>query len=321
MLFALVSPSGTEGAAVSSIFTPDLKTNTAFFTPGIRYMLLSTFSFAIMNVLVKKLGNIPSMELVFFRCAVSMLMCFQVLYSERVDWKGSNRARLIARGTFGTISVYFFFVTLHNMPLGTAVTIQYLSPIFTTIIAIFLLKEKVKPWQWLFFIISFSGVLVIKGFDTRVSIPMLMIGILSALGSGFAYNMVRSLKEKEHTMVVVLHFQIIGAATGFVFSLFNWRMPQGWEWFYLIMTGVLTQIGQVNLTKALQLERIANVSIFNYLGIIYALAFGFVLFGEQYDWVALSGIILVIGGVLLNYFYNRGQNTMVVEETLTGTEE
>ncbi len=284
-------------------------------------MLLSTFSFAIMNIMVKKLGNIPSMELVFFRCAVSMLMCFQILYKHGVDWKGSNRMRLIARGTFGTISVYAFFVTLQNMPLGTAVTIQYLSPIFTTVIAIFLLKENVRPWQWLFFLLSFSGVLVIKGFDARISVNMLLIGIASAICSGFAYNMVRSLKEKEHTMVVVLHFQLIGAITGFCFMLFNWRTPQGWEWFYLIMTGVLTQIGQVNLTKALQLERIANVTIFNYLGIIYALAFGFILFGEQYDWLALAGIILVVGGVLLNYFYNRMQHTVVAEETLTGTEE
>ena len=274
-----------------------------------------------MNVLVKKLGNFPGMEMVLFRCGISMLLCFQILLSNKVNWKGSNRARLIARGTFGTIAVYTFFVTIQNMPLGTAVTIQYLSPIFTTIIAIFLLKEKVKPWQWLFFAVSFAGVLVIKGFDTRISLTMLGIGIVSALASGFAYNMVRSLKEKEHPIVVVLHFQIIGTIAGAAFSLFNWRMPQGVEWVYLIMTGVLTQIGQVNLTKALQLERIANVSIFNYLGIIYALAFGFILFGEQYDWLAFAGIILVIAGVLLNFFYNRNQPTLVAEETLTGTEE
>ena len=274
-----------------------------------------------MNVLVKKLSNIPGMEMVFFRCAVSMLMCFQILYKEGVDWKGSNRAKLIARGTFGTISVYAFFITIQNMPLGTAVTIQYLSPVFTTVIAIFLLKEKVRPWQWFFFLLSFSGVLVIKGFDARISVNMLLIGIASAICSGFAYNMVRSLKEKEHTMVVVLHFQLIGTIVGFSCMLFNWKTPQGIEWLYLIMTGVLTQIGQVNLTKALQLERIANVTIFNYLGIIYALGFGFILFGEHYDWLALTGIILVIGGVLLNYFYNRNQHTLIAEETLTGTEE
>jgi len=134
------------------------------------------------------------MEIVFFRCFVSMLLCFQIIFKEKADWKGSNRSLLLARGIFGTIAVYTFFVTLHNIPLGTAVTIQYLSPIFTTIIAIFLLKEKVKPLQWIFFLISFTGVLVIKGFDSRISLTMLGVGIISALSSGFAYNMVRSLK-------------------------------------------------------------------------------------------------------------------------------
>ncbi len=274
-----------------------------------------------MNVFIKKVTNIPAMEVVFFRCFVSMLLCFVIIFREKADWKGSNRKLLIARGLFGTLALYTFFVTLHNIPLGTAVTIQYLSPVFTTIIAIFLLKEKVKALQWLFFAMSFAGVLIIKGFNSSISLTMLAIGVTSALASGFAYNMVRSLKEKEHTMVVVLHFQLIGAFVGLAFSLFNWQMPRGIEWFYLLMIGVCTQMGQVNLTKALQLEKIADVSIFNYLGILYALGFGIVLFGEHYGGFTLWGIGLVIGGVLLNYFYQRSQNKLVAEEELTTIEE
>ncbi len=261
------------------------------------------------------------MEIVFFRCFVSMLLCFQIIFKEKADWKGSNRSLLLARGIFGTIAVYTFFVTLHHIPLGTAVTIQYLSPIFTTIIAIFLLKEKVKPLQWIFFIISFTGVLVIKGFDSRISLTMLGVGIISALSSGFAYNMVRSLKEKEHTMVVVLHFQLIGTIVGFLFTIFNWQTPTLLELFYMVMIGVFTQIGQVQLTKALQQEKIANVTIFNYLGIIYALGAGFIFFGEHYEGLTLWGIALVIGGVLLNYIYQRRENKIVAEEELTTIEE
>ena len=261
------------------------------------------------------------MEIVFFRCFVSMLLCLAIIFKEKADWKGSNRKLLLARGIFGTIAVYTFFVTLHNIPLGTAVTIQYLSPIFTTIIAIFLLKEKVKPLQWIFFLVSFTGVLIIKGFDNRISLAMLAVGIISALSSGFAYNFVRSLKQKEHTMVVVLHFQLIGAITGLVFTLFNFQMPQGIEWVYLIMIGVCTQLGQVELTKALQQEKIANVTIFNYLGILYALVAGYIFFGEHYEGLAIAGITLVIGGVLMNYFYQRSQNKFIVEEELTTIEE
>ena len=274
-----------------------------------------------MNVLIKKVSNLPAMEIVFFRCLVSMVLCFQIIFKEKTDWKGSNRSLLLARGIFGTIAVYTFFITLQNIPLGTAVTIQYLSPIFTTIIAIFLLKEKVKLLQWIFFAISFTGVLVIKGFDSRISLAMLGIGIISALSSGFAYNMVRSLKEKEHTMVVVLHFQLIGTITGLLFTLFNWQTPTLLELFYMIMIGVCTQAGQVQLTKALQQEKIANVTIFNYLGIIYALGAGFVFFGEHYEGLTLWGIVLVIGGVFLNYLYQRRENRIIAEEELTTIEE
>jgi drug/metabolite transporter (DMT)-like permease len=73
-------------------------------------MLLSTFSFAIMNVLTKKVNNLPVMEVVFFRCFVSMLLCFYIIRQDKADWKGSNRMLLLARGIFGTIAVYTFFL-------------------------------------------------------------------------------------------------------------------------------------------------------------------------------------------------------------------
>lgn len=283
-------------------------------------MLASTFFFALMNVCIKKVSHIPAMEIVFFRCLVSLLICLFILQQKNIPWQGSNRKLLLARGIFGTIALYTFFITLGNMPLGTAVTIQYMSPIFTTIVAIFLLGEKVKYLQWIFFVISFAGVIIIKGFDNRISLCMLAIGITSAIASAFAYNMVRSLKEREHPIVVVLHFQIIGTVAGLLFTLFMWKLPVGMDWFYLILIGIFTQLGQENLTKALQLEKIANVSILNYLGVIYALLFGFLFFNEHYGAVALSGILLVLAGVVLNYFYMRPQANTPVEE-LVNVEE
>lgn len=261
------------------------------------------------------------MEIVLFRCIVSAVLCLAVIHRGGHDWKGKNHTLLIARGVFGTISLYTFFVTLHNMPLGTAVAIQYLSPIFTAIIAIYILKEKVRLPQWLFFAISFGGVLVIKGFDSRISFFMLAMGIISAITSGFGYNMVRSLKGKEDTMVVVLHFQLVGVVAGLISCIFSWQMPRGSEWLYLLLVGICTQFAQVNLTKALQRGRAADISILNYLGVIYALIFGLTVFGEQYQWTTLVGIILVLAGVSLNFLYQRLTTGVIAEEELTTVEE
>src|SRR4051794_8830753 len=114
-------------------------------------MFLSTLAFSLANVFVKQVSDIPAMEIVFFRCTLATIFCLVGLYRANADWRGSNRKLLLLRGLFGTTALYLFFLTLHNIPLASAMTIQYLSPIFTSIIAIFLLNESVRRLQWLFY--------------------------------------------------------------------------------------------------------------------------------------------------------------------------
>jgi len=241
-----------------------------------------------------------------------MVICFAILMQRKVSWIGNNRGLLLARGFFGTLALFTYFITIKVLPLGTAVTIQYISPIFTTIIGIFLLKEEVKAIQWLFFIVSFMGVIIIKGFNLDMPLSILFIGLISAVASGFAYNFVRSMKEKEDPVVVVLHFQLFGVFAGLIAAFFYWQMPVGIEWFLLLGIGILTQLGQINLTLALQEEKLADVSILNYLGVLYAIGFGILIFGEIYSLWTILGIGFIIGGVLLNYFYKYKKSTVLI---------
>jgi drug/metabolite transporter (DMT)-like permease len=274
-------------------------------TNGVRAMFLSTLAFSLANVFVKQVSHIPAMEVVFFRCSLATLFCFAGLWRQNADWRGSNRKLLLFRGLFGTTALFLFFLTLQNIPLASAMTIQYLSPIFTSIIAIFLLHEGVRMLQWLFYAIAFGGVLLIERFDHRVSLLFLTLGIISAICSGMAYNLVRSLRGKEHPLTVVLHFQLVGAVVGFFGLFFEWRTPQGWDWVYLFLVGVFSQLGQIFLTNALQRERVAGVAIVNYTGLVYALIIGSIVFGEEQTAVSMAGMLLVVFGVLLSVFYSR----------------
>lgn len=281
-------------------------------------MFLSTLAFALANVCVKQVAHIPAMEIVFFRCLVGTVFCFYGLRKAGADWKGSNRKALFLRGFFGTVALYFFFVTVQNIPLASAMTIQYLSPIFTTVIAIFLLKENVRALQWLFYAIAFSGVLFIEQFDTRVSLAFLLMGVVSAFGSGMAYNLVRSLREREHPLTVVLHFQLTGMVFGLLFTVFNWQTPQGWDWFYLFLVGLFSQLGQIFLTNALQKEKAASVAIVNYTGLIYGLFFGWFVFGETQTVESIIGMLLVVVGVVLSIVYGRRRRELEKIEATAG---
>lgn len=280
-------------------------------------MFLSTLAFSLANVLVKQVSHIPAMEVVFFRCVVASLFCFAGLYRAGADWKGSHRGLLIARGVFGTTALYFFFVTIQNVPLASAMTIQYLSPIFTSVIAIVLLSEKVKAVQWSFYALAFGGVLLIEQFDPRISLFYLSIGILSAFCSGVAYNLVRRMREQEHPLTVVLHFQLVGVIAGGVSLFFNWTTPNGLDWLWLFLIGVFSQLGQIFLTNALQREKAAGVAIINYSGLVYAIFFSVFVFGEPIFPVTLLGMFFVVGGVLLSLIYSKRENRRLAELDVT----
>jgi drug/metabolite transporter (DMT)-like permease len=281
-------------------------------------MFISTLAFALANVFVKQVSHLPTMEIVFFRCAFGVFFCYLGLRKTKADWRGSNRKLLLLRGLFGTTALYFFFLTVQNIPLASAMTIQYLSPVFTTIIAIFLLKETVKITQWIFYALAFAGVLFIGQFDLRVSAFFLALGVVSAFCSGMAYNLVRTLREREHPLTVVLHFQLIGMIAGFLFTIFDWQLPVGWDWFYLFLIGVFSQLGQIFLTNALQKERAASVAIVNYTGLIYGLFIGWFVFGEAQTVESVSGMILVVGGVVLSVLYSKRQRDVESIESTAG---
>ncbi|WP_339921967.1 DMT family transporter [uncultured Cyclobacterium sp.] len=272
---------------------------------SVKHMLLAVCFFALMNVAVKTLPHIPAIEIILFRSVFSFIASYLILKRNSVPVFGNNRQLLVIRGIVGSIGLITFFYTLQHIPLASAVTIQYLGPIFTSILGIFIVKEKVKPKQFLFFAIAFSGVIMIEGFDPRIDGLFLVIGITSALFSGLAYNVIRKLKNTEHPLVIVFYFPLVTIPIAGVLSYFFWIQPEGWDWAFLLLIGILSQLAQYFMTISYQNANLAKVSSLNYIGIIFALGFGFILFDETYNLFTYGGMLLVLSGVILNFLYTR----------------
>ena len=114
-------------------------------------MLGSTLAFALMQICVKYLPHIPAHELILFRSIISIVLSVAILQKLGIPLLGNNKKVLMMRGIFGTTALLLFFYTLQNIPLASAVTLQYLSPIFTALFAAIFLKEKMQIKQWLYF--------------------------------------------------------------------------------------------------------------------------------------------------------------------------
>jgi drug/metabolite transporter (DMT)-like permease len=272
---------------------------------GVQFMLLSVVGFAFMNLVVKYLDRIPSTELVLFRSIVSLGLSYYLIRKRNLSPWGNQKKFLLLRGLFGATSLTLFFYTLQKLPIGTAITLQYLSPIFTAFFAIFILKEKVRSFQWVFFGVSLVGIIIIKGFDPDVTPFLFACGIASAIFSGLAYNMIRLVKDTDSAVVVVFYFPLVAIPIMLIFSFFHWVQPIGWEWGGLLLMGLLTQFAQMNMTKALQSITLNKIAGIKYIGILFALSFDLILFDVSYGWISLIGILFVVAGVLLNLVSKR----------------
>ncbi|OGX86520.1 multidrug transporter [Hymenobacter glacialis] len=277
-------------------------------------MLLSTLLFAGMNACVKQLHHLPALEIIFFRSIFSIVVSYVALRRLHVAPFGNNYRLLIGRGSTGALALICYFLALQNLPLATAVTVQYLAPIFTAVLGIWLVREPVRRWQWAFFALSFGGVLLVQQGGPAISatsaattggLAFLAIGVLGAFVSGLSYNAIRKLRGLEHPLVIVFYFPLISLPLAAVACLFQWTTPHGTDWLWLLACGIFTQGAQLTMTRAYQMERLSRVAPLNYLGMFYALGLGYVFFAEAFGPLAYAGMALVLLGVGLNAWYTH----------------
>jgi len=279
-------------------------------------MLIAGVCFSLMVLCIKMLeGEIPVSEIVFFRSFITGISSLIWIKAIKVTpLFGNNRKVLFLRGLFGLIGLSLFYTTVLNMTLATAVVVQYTSPIWTIVLAVFLLKEKVRMWQWGFFLFSFLGIVVMSSGHQEIPWLYVGLGLLSALFSGLAYNMVRILRKTDHPLVIIFYFSLVAMPVTAVWAYFEWVTPVGIQWFYLIAAGVLTQIAQYFMTLSYHSSNMAAVSSIRYLGVGYNLIYDVVIFEVVYTFTALGGIAMVIAGVLANVIYVHRQKRKQPEE-------
>ena len=264
---------------------------------AIYLMLLSASAFAIMNGVAKNLGDYHAFQITFFRAIGSVIFGMSFLIKNKINILGTHRKLLILRGLVGVSSLVTFFMGLQLLPLGTAVSIRYLSPIFGGIFAVWILKERIKPIQWFYFLMAFSGVLMLKGFESNVSIEGLIYILISAILVGLVFVLIRKIGTREHPLVIINYFMVIAMIVGGVFMIPFWKTPVGNDWYLLLSLGIIGFFGQVFMTKAFQLEEASRIAPIKYAEAIFALIVGWMWFGESYTIFGLLGIGLIMAGM------------------------
>jgi len=285
------------------------------FNKGVKYMLIASFTFAIMGAFAKLASeSMSSLEVVFFRNIAGVIIVGFAVLKKPMQHQGGKPFLLFFRGFMGFIALLAFFYNIANIPLGDAMTYSKTSPIFTAIFAWMFLHEKLSYKGWLAVFIGFLGILFITQPSGVGFSKYDLLGIFSGVGAALAYTSVRELKSYYDTRAIVLSFMLIGTIGPVVLFLISpylhipeldfmfakFVMPQGVVWFYLLAMGLFATLSQVLMTKAYGETKAGIVGAVSYTNILFSIIVGLFL-GDAFPSLETTfGIMLIVfAGVMV----------------------
>src|SRR5204862_6218507 len=268
---------------------------------GIFYMVLSTVMFAGVNAIVKwEVALYPVGEVAFFRSAFAFFaVCGLVLPRTGLAVLRTNRYREhLQRGLSQFGSMTCMFLAVRVLSLGSAIAISFSAPLFTSLLSILILKEKVGIHRWAALILGFIGVLVI----THPGAGTLTLGALFALGNAVLISTVaiaiRRMSMTESTETLTLYqMSIMTVCTACLLTL-GFRAPHWTDALMVALAGIGNGIAQYWWTRSLSLAPPSAVVPFNYLSLIWATMLGFAVWGDVPTPTLLVGSAIVVASGL-----------------------
>ena len=283
---------------------------------GVKYMLMASFTFAIMGAFAKLSSeHMSSLEVVFFRNIAGVILVGLAVWKTPMVHVGGKPFLLFFRGFMGFTALLAFFYNIAHIPLGDAMTFSKTSPIFTAIFAWMFLSEKLSLKAWGAVGIGFIGILFITqptggdGFNKYD-----ILGIFSGIGAALAYTSIRELKNYYDTRAIVLSFMGVGTvgpvilfmlspyltSSSLDFMLGEFVMPTGVVWIYVISMGVFATISQLLMTKAYGETKAGIVGAVSYSNILFSILVGVILGDDLPTLITSFGIVLIIlAGVMV----------------------
>lgn len=285
---------------------------------GIRFMLLSALGFALMSACVKYVSTygIPVFEIVAARALVSLIISYVDVKRKGISVWGNNKRLLFARGTIGTMALMCVYYSVTTLPLAEATILQYVHPVFTALLGLLFLKEKIQKSTMVCIAFCLAGLLVMvqPSIDSNVNydLPLFSVttALLGALGSSIAYVIVRKLSRTEDSSVIIFYFPLVALPTSIALMWNDFVWPSVYLTFVLVLVGIFTQIGQYGLTKAMQTQSAGQASAYSYVQIVFSALLGVWLFNEIPSiWTYLGGG-LIVTGALINVFGSKTANAL-----------
>ena len=273
---------------------------------GIGLMLLSIFMFSFGDAMGKFIVATYSVgQLLWLRACAALLVLIPIVWRQRAEFAHLERPWLqLLRVTLSTLEVAAFFLATVYLPLADVITYYLASPIFVTALSPIVLREHVGWRRWTAVLIGFCGVLIaLRPSAQTVSWPA-MIALGGSLSFALLMLITRSLRSTPD--IVMASSQFAGTfLLGALLSPFGWVTPSLGSLGLFAAAGCTSVVALLCVNRSLKLAPASVVVPYQYSMIVWAVIFGFVVFGDVPSLATIIGSAIIIGAGL--YIFLREQ--------------
>ena len=265
---------------------------------GMLWIIVATFFFSLMGSFVK-LGatHFSSVELVFYRSFISLLFLFIYIVISQKEIKTPHLRKQIDRGVVGFLSLAFFFYAIAHLNLGSAMTLNYTSPIFLGFFLPLISHQKIKKSILLCTITGFIGTLfILDPHGEWQSWFAGLIGLISGIGAALAYiHVIQLSKLNEPDWRTVFYFTLVSTiGSGLWISFTDYQRLIWDDVWILIPLGLSATIAQIAMTRAYRLGNSLVIGALSYLTIVFSGVISLLYFNETMRIEDVLGAILII---------------------------
>jgi drug/metabolite transporter (DMT)-like permease len=265
---------------------------------GALWMLVAGFLFACMGVFVK-LGAqyFSNIELVFYRSFIGLLIMYAILRQRNGTMATAHWKSHLWRGVSGSVALLLFFYCITVLPLATAVTLNYTSPLFLTLLIMLVFKERFHTPLTIAITLGFAGMILLlhPTLERNQLIPGLL-GLISGFFAGVAMLNVRELgRSGEPEWRIVFYFSLIATLISGSMMLFSPIHEVTLHHFLILLAmGSSATLAQLALTRAYSTGKTLVASSLSYSAVVFATLFGILLWGEILSTGSWIGMALII---------------------------
>ena len=266
-------------------------------------MIMSVGAASGLDSVVKFVANegMHPIQIVFFRNLFGLVVLLPLfLKSGFYQLRTSRLSFHILRGCIHSTSMISWFIAITLIPLADATALSFLTPIYASVGAILIMGEPSRQSRWIAIAIGFIGMLVIL----RPGFAEISLGSILVVSSGIAMAtsklMAKSLTRTDTPATIVFFMSLMVTFISFFPALFFWTWPPLELWLWLLMLGAGGSFAHIIQTHSYRMGEMTVVEPMSYFRLIWATAFGFLLFGEVPEiWTWIGTAIIITGALLL----------------------